>query len=69
MGDIAIQFSSLTEFLAMGKHGFYVWTAYGISALVVVLNVALPMLRRRNLLAQIRLNESRLRGAQNSTSS
>ncbi len=69
MSDIAIQFSSLTEFLAMGKHGFYVWTAYGISALVVLLNVLLPMFRKRHLLAQIRLNESRLRAAQHSSSS
>lgn len=29
-------FHSLADFLAMGGHGFYVWTAYGI-ALVVVL--------------------------------
>jgi heme exporter protein D len=30
----------VTEFLAMGGHAAYVWTAYGITLLVLVLNVA-----------------------------
>lgn len=29
-------FDSFAEFLLMGKHGFYVWTAYGTTALVLV---------------------------------
>lgn len=61
MGDIAIQFSSLTDFLAMGTHGFYVWSAYGISAVVVVGNVLAPILRRRELISAIRRSEARKR--------
>jgi len=30
-------FDSFAEFLQMGKHGFYVWTAYGVTALVLVM--------------------------------
>lgn len=47
-----LQFQSLAEFLAMGKHGFYVWLAYGLAALVVLWNVLQPMLQRRRLLKQ-----------------
>ncbi len=28
-------FDSFHAFLAMGKHGFYVWLAYGVTALVL----------------------------------
>ncbi len=27
---------SFSEFLAMGKHGFYVWTSYGVGAILFV---------------------------------
>lgn len=47
-----LQFHSFAEFLAMGKHGFYVWLAYGLAALVVLWNVLQPMLQRRRLLKQ-----------------
>ncbi len=29
-------FDSFADLLQMGKHGFYVWTAYGTTALVLV---------------------------------
>ncbi len=45
-----MSFASFSEFLAMGSHGPYVWSAYGISFLVVLLNVALPLLARRRYL-------------------
>lgn len=36
-------FDSLADFLAMGKHGFYVWSAYGISALLIGASMVLAM--------------------------
>ena len=45
-----MSFSSFAEFLAMGSHGPYVWSAYGISLAVLALNVALPVLARRRYL-------------------
>ncbi|GLZ85962.1 heme exporter protein D [Metapseudomonas resinovorans] len=45
-----MSFSSFTEFLAMGDHGLYVWTAYGISLVVLAINVAMPLIARRRYL-------------------
>ncbi|HYQ37888.1 MAG TPA: heme exporter protein CcmD [Pseudomonas sp.] len=45
-----MSFESFADFLAMGKHGLYVWTSYGISLAVLALNVALPLLARRRYL-------------------
>lgn len=45
-----MSFESFSDFLAMGKHGLYVWTSYGISLAVLALNVALPILARRRYL-------------------
>ncbi|GLK91553.1 heme exporter protein CcmD [Pseudomonas turukhanskensis] len=47
-----MSFASFSEFLAMGHHGLYVWTAYGISLAVLALNVALPLLSRRRYLQE-----------------
>ncbi|SDI52351.1 heme exporter protein D [Pseudomonas flavescens] len=45
-----MSFGSFAEFLAMGNHGLYVWSAYGICMAVLVLNVLLPLhARRRHL--------------------
>ena len=30
-------FDNVTEFLAMGTHGLYVWSAYGVSILALLL--------------------------------
>ncbi len=45
-----MSFESFADFLAMGKHGLYVWTSYGISLAVLALNVVLPILARRRYL-------------------
>lgn len=47
-----LQFQSFAAFIAMGKHGFYVWLAYGLTALVIIWNVLQPVLQRRRLLKQ-----------------
>jgi heme exporter protein D len=45
-----VSFESFSDFLAMGKHGLYVWTAFGVSLAVLALNVVLPILARRRYL-------------------
>jgi heme exporter protein D len=45
-----MNWGSLENFLAMGGYGFFVWSAYGVTALAVVLE--LWSLRRRKLRAQ-----------------
>ena len=44
---------NLSEFLDMGGYAFYVWTSYGISLLVLLLNVVAPVRQRKKLLADI----------------
>jgi len=41
--------SNLPEFLAMGGHGVYVWSAYGITATVLVLMFLPPVFGKRHL--------------------
>ena len=45
-----MSFDSFAEFLAMGNHGVYVWSSYGISFVILLLNVALPILARQRYL-------------------
>lgn len=42
-----MSFNSFAEFLAMGNHGIYVWSAYGISLAILLLNVVLPLMTRQ----------------------
>ena len=52
-----IQFHSLQQFFAMGRYAAFVWPAYGLTILVVGLNVlwARRLLARSKLEAQRRL--------------
>jgi len=45
-----MSFTSVAEFFAMGNHGPYVWSSFGISLAVLALNVMLPLLARRRYL-------------------
>ncbi|MDP2609158.1 MULTISPECIES: heme exporter protein CcmD [unclassified Oceanobacter] len=47
-----MEFHSVGEFLAMGRHGLYVWLSYGLSALVIIANLVLPMWQRRRLIRE-----------------
>jgi heme exporter protein D len=37
----------MSEFLAMGGYGFYVWGAYGVTAVVIVVELVSLRARRR----------------------
>lgn len=45
-----MSFASLSDFIAMGGHGAYVWSAYGITFAVLALNIAMPILAKRRYL-------------------
>lgn len=47
-----MSFASFQQLLAMGHHGLYVWTAYGICLAVLALDVAAPILARKRYLQQ-----------------
>lgn len=42
------------EFLAMGGYGFYVWGSYGMTALVLTLELLSLRARRRRAVARVR---------------
>jgi len=50
---------SLQEFINMGGYGFYVWTSYGICFVVLLLNLVLPIIQRKQLLRQLALKQKR----------
>ncbi|WP_462380558.1 heme exporter protein CcmD [Pseudomonas sp. Marseille-QA0892] len=41
-----MSFASFSDFLAMGHHGSYVWSAYGLCVVILMLNVILPLRAR-----------------------
>ena len=43
----------MIEFLNMGGYGIYVWPAYLIVAIVLVLNLVVPLRRHRRLLNEM----------------
>ena len=45
----------MSEFLAMGGYAFYVWGAYGVTALVIVVEILAVRARRRGALEEARL--------------
>lgn len=66
-----MQFSSLSEFIAMGGYGFYVWLSYG-SCLAILLGVFISSkLAHKNTLAKVEqqmLREQRIKAAKESQS-
>lgn len=49
-----MSFDSFSDFLSMGGHGLYVWLSYAIAVAVVVINIVLPTVSRRQLFADAR---------------
>ncbi|WP_086480795.1 heme exporter protein CcmD [Oceanospirillum sanctuarii] len=45
-------FESFSEFLNMGGHGLYVWMAYGLSAVLLAINVVLPIMHKGQLVKE-----------------
>jgi heme exporter protein D len=51
---------SLQEFLHMGGYGAYVWTSYGLCAVVLIFNVMQSLSRQRKVLRELRKRIRRL---------
>jgi heme exporter protein D len=43
-------FNSFSEFIDMGGYGLYVWSAYGITLVVITYNIVRPVLMRRQII-------------------
>ncbi len=48
----------MIEFLNMGGYGLYVWPAYLIVAIVLILNLVVPLRHHRRLLSEISRNKN-----------
>ncbi|MBX9799541.1 heme exporter protein CcmD [Herminiimonas sp. KBW02] len=55
------RFTSFSDFLIMGNHGGYVWSAYGLCMALLALNVVLPLLARRRYLNELARRQHRER--------
>lgn len=51
--------NSFAEFLGMGGYGMYVWPAYGITFVVLLLNVIMPLMQRRQVIRDLALKQKR----------
>jgi len=49
-----MSFDSLADFLAMGRHGLYVWLSYGSALIVVLANVISVRSGRQRFFRQTR---------------
>ncbi|MHB8741850.1 MAG: heme exporter protein CcmD [Sulfuricaulis sp.] len=38
-----------SKFFAMGGYAFYVWSSYGLAALILILNLYIPLARRKTV--------------------
>lgn len=50
---LAMSWHEFHEFLQMGGYGAYVWSAYGVAAVVLTTNALLPVFRFRALRREI----------------
>ena len=46
-------FTSLSDFIAMGGYSFYVWLAYGVSFLSVILLITNSIVKRKKIFHQV----------------
>ena len=56
-----MSFNTFSEFVQMGGHGFFVWTAYGITLVVLSYNIINPMVMNRRF---VKLQKQNLRREQ-----
>lgn len=57
--NFVLQFANWADFLAMGKHGIYVWSSYILSLLLLFLCILLPWLKLKRTKSQLQRHISR----------
>ncbi|MEY3288939.1 MAG: heme exporter protein CcmD [Pseudomonadota bacterium] len=43
---------SIQEFFAMGGYALYVWTSYGLTLIVLLANIIIPVVQRKQFFRQ-----------------
>jgi heme exporter protein D len=49
----------MEAFISMGGYGGYIWSAFGITTVVLLLNIVLPIRHRKQLLHQLKKKQQR----------
>ncbi|MDM8568254.1 heme exporter protein CcmD [Thiotrichales bacterium HSG1] len=57
----------MNEFFHMGGYAFYVWTSYGMTFLVLAINLIIPFNRERNILRTLKRKSRRDKRGRNSS--
>ncbi len=55
-----MQWSSFSEFLSMGGHGYFVWCAYGMAILLLVLETMSLAMGRKSAKAAVKKEAAKL---------
>lgn len=66
-----LAFSSVGEFLQMGKYALHVWAVYGIFAVFIFVNLFLPRIERKRFIAEQKsraLREAQINSARENSS-
>lgn len=61
-------FDSISEFIAMGGYGFYVWLSYGLTFLALIILIINSVAKKNKILKEVEqrhLREQRMKSAQN----
>lgn len=45
-------YGQIQHFFAMGGYGIYIWPAYGITFVILLMNIIFPWLRHKQILRQ-----------------
>ena len=45
---------SWSEFFAMGGYAFFVWMSYGLTLLVIVANIVMPLIQRKQVIKRVK---------------
>ncbi len=53
----------MNEFLNMGGYAFYVWSAYGISLVVLIINAVIPLRREKKIIHLLSERKKRFKKA------
>jgi len=54
-----MEFSSFSEFIAMGNHGFYVWLSYGFCFFIIAMLIVSSNLSTKQIKKQILSRQKR----------
>jgi len=53
--------ATLQQFLAMGGYAFYVWTAYGVAAALLIINVVTAVVHDKQIKRRLQKQMARLK--------